>query len=367
MIIFRYLSREIYQATTAVTGVLLLIFLCHQFVRFLAKAAQGKLGFAIVFNLLAIQIPYLLGLLLPAGFFLGILLDYGRLYAEHEMTILRCSGMSQGQLVKQTLCISLPVMALVGLLLLWITPHLRAYQERLRTNSQAETLFQTAVPGRFQLLPGGLIYYIEELTRDHKSAKQVFVAKQNKQGDDSSWSVLSAEVAREELDQTYPGHFIVAEKGYRYFGEPGSPDFRVLQFAKYGMRLDDEVPDFRRQYMAMTNVQLWEKRDEDKHAMPELQWRLVMPLSVPILALLAVPLSYVQPRKGRFAKLLPAILLYTIYGNMMFVSRSWLEQGTISPVLGMWWLPFCLLIRGFCLLTGGPVLRQSRQLLLRWT
>ena len=45
-------------------------------------------------------------------------------------------------------------------------------------------------------------------------------------------------------------------------------------------------------------------------------------LAVPIMALLAVPLSKVNPRQGRFAKIVPALLLYLIY----FLAQSSLKS-----------------------------------------
>ena len=54
----------------------------------------------------------------------------------------------------------------------------------------------------------------------------------------------------------------------------------------------------------------------------ELHWRITLILAVPIMALLAVPLSKVNPRQGRFAKIVPALLLYLIY----FLAQSSLKS-----------------------------------------
>src|SRR5688572_30488004 len=85
MIIFRYLSREISLTFLAVTLVLLLIFLSNQFVHYLGTAAVGKLSSKILWEMMLIEIPRLLGLLMPLCFFLAILLAYGRLYVDGEM------------------------------------------------------------------------------------------------------------------------------------------------------------------------------------------------------------------------------------------------------------------------------------------
>ena len=69
----------------------------------------------------------------------------------------------------------------------------------------------------------------------------------------------------------------------------------------------------------------------------ELQWRLSLPLLVFIVTLMAVPLSRVNPRQGRFLKLLPAILFYMAYLTILIAARGALEKGKIPPALGLWW------------------------------
>jgi lipopolysaccharide export system permease protein len=68
----------------------------------------------------------------------------------------------------------------------------------------------------------------------------------------------------------------------------------------------------------------------------ELLWRIGMPVSALILALLAIPLSYVNPRAGRSANMLIAILIYAIYSNLMSVSQAWVAQGKLSFWVGVW-------------------------------
>ena len=70
----------------------------------------------------------------------------------------------------------------------------------------------------------------------------------------------------------------------------------------------------------------------------EFQWRLSIPLMVVILTLVAVPLSRVQPRAGKYAAVLPALVFFMIYANGLFVARDWLAAGKTPLCLGLWWL-----------------------------
>lgn len=366
MVISKYLAKEVYASLSVVTAVLLLIFLSQQFIRYLTRAAAGKISGAVVLKIMSMQIPYLLGLLLPIGLFLGILLAYGRLYVDNEMTVLSACGFSKSQLVKITILHSVLIMLIVGFITLFITPYLRVYQAKLMMSSPAETLLQTLTPGRFHVSPNGqTIYYIEDINRQQNQAKNIFVADEKSEDNSSSnstWQITSAKTGYQLSDKKTGDEFIVAVDGFRYIGTPGEKNFSLVKFHEYGMRLDDEVPEIRLQHEAMSNSTLWEARHEDLNAVAELQWRLAAPLSVPLLALLAVPLSYVKPRQGRYAKLLPAILLYVIYANMMYVARGWVEEGAVNSLIGIWWLPASILILALILLRPQSLFFERKAL-----
>jgi lipopolysaccharide export system permease protein len=70
----------------------------------------------------------------------------------------------------------------------------------------------------------------------------------------------------------------------------------------------------------------------------EMQWRVSIPLATIILAILAVPLSRSQPRSGRYGRLAIGLLVFIIYLNMLSAAKAWIEQATISPSLGLWWV-----------------------------
>ena len=76
----------------------------------------------------------------------------------------------------------------------------------------------------------------------------------------------------------------------------------------------------------------------------ETQWRISIPLSTIILALLAVPLSRSRPRAGRYGRIAIGLLVFIIYLNMLSAAKAWIEQATISPTLGLWWVHGCILL-----------------------
>ncbi len=330
---------------SVVTGVLLLIFICNQFVRYLSRAAAGKISGAIVFKIMSIQIPFLAGLLLPVGLFLGILLAYGRLYVDSEMTVLTACGLSRGQLLKMTQMMGLAVVVLVALLNFYVSPLLLAYQRAVMTQAESTALVDAIIPGRFQVTNGGkLVYYIEKFSHSKREVKNIFVAQKENGAIEESWNVMAAKRGYEYKDPKTQDHFIVATDGHRYFGKPGEKQFKMIDFGKYGIRLPSDVSADDVTFEGMSSLHLLALYRSVPKAAAELQWRISLPLSIPILILLAVPLSRVKPRKGRYAQLLPSILIYSIYGNMMFVAKDWVAHGKVPIYIGMWWLHAALLL-----------------------
>jgi lipopolysaccharide export system permease protein len=337
MIIFRYLVKEVVVTVAATTGLLMLIFMSTQFVHYLGGAAIGRYTAQIIFHIMLLQIPYLLALLTPLGFFLALLMAYGRLYADREMTILSCSGLSQLRLLKMTLAIATVVVIIVSIFSLGISPMVTKAQKTLIDQARNAPVVDIIFPGRFFSMDGGKqVFYMAGVSRDHQQFQGIFMAQQD--GDsDNRWSIVAAAHGYQQTNPANKLNYLYVNDGHRYLGTPGKFDFQNQQFDKFSLRLDQRERLLRSEPEIQSTWQLLHERN-NLPAMAELQWRISTPLSVFILAILAVPMCQVNPRQGKFAQLLPSILIYIIYANMMFVARDWLTSGNISPYLGLWWL-----------------------------
>ncbi len=155
MIVFRYLSREVLITMSAVSAVLLVIIMSGRFIKYLAQAAQGLLDPGSLFMIMGVRLPGFLQLILPLGLFLGILLAYGRLYLDSEMTVLTATGMSQQRLLAITLAPALFIALLVAWLSLWLAPQGITQMQLLLNKQDAMTEFDTLAPGRFQSMRDG--------------------------------------------------------------------------------------------------------------------------------------------------------------------------------------------------------------------
>ncbi|MBL4647557.1 MAG: LPS export ABC transporter permease LptF [Gammaproteobacteria bacterium] len=325
--------------TFAVWFIFLLVFLSTTFAGYLSHVAQGELAFSALMQLLAITIPSLSGLLLPMSFFVAILLGYGRLYAESEMTVLSACGMSQNRLLAYTMGFTSFIVLFVSLLVFWISPQLANYRAQILNDASSSNVFAAIAPKRFQQSSDGkFIFYVDKVSRDRQSLQSVFIAEKDQKPGSNNWDIVYAARAHKQHQEKYQGNFLVAEHGYRYVGTPGKKDYLIVKYHQYAVRLPQPNISPSRETAALPTSVLWREYWHNPWYASELQWRFSVPLQTFILALLALSFSRVKPRQGRYLTLLPAVLIYLVYVNLIFISRNWISEGKVSIALGMWWV-----------------------------
>lgn len=348
MIIFRYLSRDLLLTTLAVSTVLFTIFLTGKFSDYLDDAAQGRLAVDVLFTIIGFRMTGLLELILPLGFYLAVLLAYGRMYMDSEMVILSACGMSPGQLAKLTLIPAALVAVIVAIFSFWLSPLGAQLTEETLAEQRSRSEFDSIQPGRFQGMgQGKLIAYVESMGEGKKELQRVFIAHQE---GESSTAIVVADTGVQMYKPEYGQRYLVLNKGYRYEGNPGSAQFTITKFEQWGRYLPPttSVAELEMKTDAKTTSELLAASDSESIA--TLQWRCSMPLMVLIATLLAVPLSKTNPRQGRYMKMLPAILVYVFYLTFLINARSALNKGDLDPHLGLWVVHFPFLIIGLVML-----------------
>jgi len=362
LIVSRTISREILGSTAAITLVSVSIFLSHVFVRYITYVASGKYSVHFLLQMMGLEVPHLLGLLLPLSFYLAVILSYGRMQVDNELTIWLGSGVSQGRLTRLTLLLAGGLSVLVAVLALWISPWILSERLNVRQMASSSAVISLLNPGQFHRFSGAQkVLYVHSFDQKTQQANTLFLAQKMKGTD--TWEVMTAESAQVELDENSPDRFVRLTKGHRYQGEPGERNFRVIDFGEYGIRVPNkELSPSNDPRTIPTKTLISESGWASLANQAEWQWRLSIPLSVFVLGLLALPLSRLRPRQGRYAKLLPAIFIYICYANLMFVGRDWIKSGTVDPWIGMWWIHALALILAL-LLAYFPRMAQQ---LKRW-
>ncbi len=351
MIIFRYLSKQILQVMTAVTLILLVVAMTSRFIQYLGQAVAGELASDVLILLILYRLPDFLLVILPLALFLGILLAYGRMYAENEMVILMGSGFSQLRLLLFTLGSTSIVVVVVAVLSMGLAPWGVRNTEQLKQNQQQLTEIDLIIAGQFQTFgDGSRVTYAERIDSSSPQGRRlenVFVAltEPTQNGEQNTLRIIIAESARPEIDEQTGARFMRLENVLQYDGTPGAADFRVGQFDVQSILLP-EPSEFEQilEEKTLTTTELIGSTSPEHQA--ELQWRISTLLLIPIITLIAVPLSKVNPRQGRYSKLVPAALLYASYFVLLQFSKDMIADGNLSPVIGMWWVHLLFIALG---------------------
>ncbi|MDM8561535.1 LPS export ABC transporter permease LptF [Candidatus Parabeggiatoa sp. HSG14] len=337
MIISRYFFREILHTLLALTTLLLLIYISHRFMMYLVEASVGALPADFIFQLLVLKLLSDLMLLLPLGFFLALLLALGRMYKDNEITAMAACGIRVPVLTIVSFGVGFAL--IIGTLSLFLAPWAESQSANLQRKLSTIAEVGGIAAGRFKEFSHGKgIFYVETIDTNNNTMYTLFMQLNlpHKQ-------VIM--VAKQGHQVVQEGElFMVLVDGHRYESTPGHLDYIVTKFAEHRLKIPKRIdaPSSNKKHEAIPSISLWYSQENSLKA--ELQWRLSLPLTVILLALLAVPLSHTTPRQGQYAKILIGILIYLIYNNMLNVAKKWVERGDVVPWIGVWWVHIALLI-----------------------
>lgn len=329
----RYLLREVVQTWLAVTGVLVAILLANQLSRVLGQAADNQYGRGVVVELITLGAIMNLSVIVPVGLLLAVVLTLGRMYHDSEITALQACGYGPQRMLVPVFAFAVVIAIGLGWLTFFQVPRADHDVQLLRQSAIKEAQFGQLDAGRFRAFSGGdIVFYAEHVDADGV-LHNVFVQRQVA----DRVEVALADSATYSRGAEDGSHLVTLFDGRRYEGVPGRADFRVIEFREHGIPI-------------ATPPTVGGTQDPDTKPTPELlgslapsdiaqlQIRGSAPIMALLLTLIAVPLSRLQPRQGRYARVGLAIVAYFLYSNLLSVAKVWLEKGDLPPYLGVWWV-----------------------------
>jgi lipopolysaccharide export system permease protein len=331
MLFRRAARREFAQTAMTVFVALFAILLTIQLIRLLGQAADGKVASEAVVALLGFGAINYLPTLLSLTVFVAVLMTLSRSYRDSEMSIWFSAGVPLMAWIRPVLQFALPLVAAIAVLSLFLAPWALTKSAEFRQRMDQRDDVSQVSPGAFkESNQAERVFFVEGIAGQEGRVKNVFISSvQN-----GSQGVV---VAAEGHTEAAPNgdRFLVLERGRRYEGKPGTVEYRVMEFERYGVRI--ETKEGRGIEQTQKNLPVWELIDKPTPVnLGELLWRLGIPLSALNLALLAIPLSFVNPRAGRTNNLIFALLTFMVYSNMVSVSQAWVSQGKLSFDIGVW-------------------------------
>jgi lipopolysaccharide export system permease protein len=332
MIFQRALRSELLSTAGAVFTTLFTITITNMLIRILGQAAGGKVASADVVALIGFaSLNYLPQILILTGF-ISVLLVVARSYQDSEMVVWFASGMSLARWIKPVMAFGLPIVLLTGVLSFGLTPWAARQSAEFRERFEKREDIARVSPGKFQeSAASDRVFFVESVSGDASKVQNIFV-------NSSANGRTSVVIAKEGSIETNArgDKMLVMEQGRRYDGVPNQSDFQVMEFEKYSLvvgRQSDAVVG-QKSVAALSTEDLL--IDMNRLNAGELLWRAALPIMALMLMLLAIPLGFVNPRSGRSANLLIALMLFVVYSNMTSVFQVAVAQGRLPFGLAVW-------------------------------
>ena len=342
----------------AVTLVLFAIMVSHALLRVLLKASGGSLTVDAVLPLLFATSVNLLVTIVPLGLYLGVILGLGRLYQDSEMVVLSACGVGAWELYRPVAALGLVGMLITFPLTTWVSPWSKNWEQDIKYNASTGGLVALMSEGGFVELQGGNIVLFAHTLPSPDVMHDVFMRQRIP---DDREALENAKTVQYQLDSRSGDQYLVFIDGQRAtFGVEGG-NHQLIEFAKHGVRVP-EVRVVSRKTVRAGKATLDLIRSEALADRAEFYWRIGIPFAAPLLALLALPLSYTSPHKGRYGRVAIAILIYIIYTNLLVLSRKWIAAGQIPEWLGLWWvhaLLFYVALNWLCYTHGLRLFHKS--------
>jgi lipopolysaccharide export system permease protein len=327
----RALLREFGNLALAVFATLFAITLTTQLIRLLGQAAIGKVLSEAVLALLAFSALNYLPVLMSLTLFITVLMTLSRSYRESEMVIWFGSGLSLLAWIRPVLLFAAPLVALVAVLSLFLSPWAIGRAEDYRRQMNLQDDVSRVAPGVFREAGSAdRVFFVEEIAGDQTNVQNVFIAQMRE-------GRLGITVSRRGYRESAENgdRFVVLLDGRRYEGVPGDLDFKVMDFQRYAMRVETrETQAEEASTKAMSTSGLLQTPSNPHLA--ELLWRIGLPIAALVLALLAIPLSFVNPRASRSVNLIFALFTYMVYANLLSIVQAWVSQGRLAFNTGWW-------------------------------
>jgi len=330
MILNRYFLKTIFSYTASLSVIFLLIIVSSRSIQYLDQAARGEINPEVVFWIILFRLPEFGQIILPLSFFLGIVLTLGKLRSESEFVVMQQNGFSLKRLHMLLIACSTLICAFILSLSTWLTPK---FDLQIKNMLEQKTLKEKIIaltPGEFHKINETTLVYSKE--NSNEDLTKVFIK-----------NTIKENQARE--------FFVFAEKAYvegttqETINLNNGSIFFLDDFEKFS-KLSFEEMKFKVNLESNNNL-----KNEEANSLESSNttWLLSLCVMTIISVFLAIPLSSASPREGRYKKVLPALLLFSLYLGLLIASRGVSDQSTLNQITSMTLIHFTFLIIAFYL------------------
>jgi lipopolysaccharide export system permease protein len=338
-IINRYLMREIIGIFALGLTIFTLVLLMGRMVKLMELVVANGVPLSEVTRLVILLLPSFLVLTIPMAFLLAVLLAFGRLSSDNEITVLKSCGLSLSALVPPVL-ITASGAALLTLFISVVAVPWGNTGFKQMTMEVARKYAASAIRERIfrDDLPG-IVLYVEQYDESTRLMQRVMIQDSR---DPARPLTIFAKSGLVSSDDGQGVLRMTLKNGTIHTQQKN--DYRLISFQEYLLTAESgrSKPIVRTEIdmgiaelmQGMTSVKL-PPLTRVKMA-TELQSRFAFPFAVFVFALLAMPLGLSNHRTGKTAGFTISIAILLVYYVLLSFLRTLAEKGGISPLLAVW-------------------------------
>jgi lipopolysaccharide export system permease protein len=359
-----YILREILSLFLLGLAVFTLILLMGRLIKLTDMVLSRGVPLEDVAWMIAYLMPSFLVFTLPMAFLLAVLMAFGRLSADNEITVMKAGGISLVQLLPPVLA-SAAVVTLLGLVIsIYGVPWGNSSFKRQSFKVLKQNVTATVREKVFWDEMPGIVLYTEQYDEERHTLKGVLIHDGREKGRPLT---IFADAGVIEGGGTRGGIRIALTGGSIH--KTGKQDeYQLINFSEYVMTIasPENSGGYGFTELDMDIAEL-EGRINDP-ATPkqvrlkmsaELQSRYSLPFTSLIFAVLAIPLGIQNRRSGKSAGFSTSIGLFLAYYVLLSLMRTMVEKGVLPAVIGLWIPNVLFLAAGMILLRMAS---QEREL-----
>ncbi len=340
----RYILRQVAMPLVATLGIAALLLILEKMLSLFDFVVNQGGPANIVFRMLANLTPHYMGLALPVGLLLGVLIAFRKISLSSEYDAIISSGIGLPRMMRPLLMLALLLAIINTVLVGWVQPHSRYTYRGLVFDLRSGALGASIRVGEFIEVGDDITLLVEESHKQGAELRGIFMERK----DDRSSIAVTAERggffatndSNTILLRLYNGRLVDLNESQN---KP-----RVLSFERQDLKI--KLPSreaFRErggEELEMTIPELWVERNNPVWSSEEraafngnMHWRIMHSLSFFIIPFLAVPMGLTNKRTGRGTGIVIGISLLIVYNEFMEGMETAVQNG-VSPYLSIWLL-----------------------------
>ncbi|MDY2799266.1 MAG: LPS export ABC transporter permease LptF [Anaerobiospirillum succiniciproducens] len=340
----KYLFKEILKSQFVVLLVLVVAFAGQTAVKLMTEVAVGALPPRLIALFMFYSMPQFLTYLFPLTLYTAVIITLGRICSDSEMVVMKAVGYSSKRIMKVVLLLGALSASAVGYISLTLSAKASTAAYALEKQALTDPEFLPIESGRFVNF-GKYNVYVEDVNnngRDDKDVSNIYVIEMDGAGGPTT-SITAADEGHIALDEDGV-RWLELKNGRRYEYMPDGT-MRRARFEEFKAPVSANVTEDVKMYRAISMMSTTELLNSDSRiANLEAQWRISPILTTLVVCLIAVPLSMVNPRQGRFARLAPAILIYLAYYLLLLSVLNFIKTENLGLYPGLYLVPVLFLI-----------------------